>query len=163
MQYDGVGKLGEAIAKLYGLSVKSQARIAALIKQGKAGQGITSKAKNMPTDMKLAIWQWHYDRLNPVYNVKQDNPILDDAATDNPVYDFKQLHFAVAIAHGGKVKRTTIMLEGYLVKALQLKHGLTDNPAIRAWIEQAIKNDCRFDSSAPLTRQVKRLIIESLV
>ena len=56
------------------------------------------------------------------------------------------------------------MLEGYLVKALQRKHDLTDNPAIRAWIEQAIKSDgVRFDSDAPLTRQVKRLIMESFV
>jgi transposase-like protein len=56
------------------------------------------------------------------------------------------------------------MLEGYLVKALQRKHGLTDNTAIRAWIEQAIKADGeRFDSAMPLTKQVKRMMIESFV
>ena len=79
---------------------------------------------------------------------------------DDKDSDFKQIHFAINL---GK-KRTTVMLEGYLVKALQRKHGLVDNPAIRAWIERAIKSDSvRFDSFAPLTKQVKRIIIESLV
>lgn len=64
-QYDGTGKLAEAIANLCGLSPKSQGQIAELIKQAKAGLGITSKSKNLPTDTKLAIWQWHYDRLHP--------------------------------------------------------------------------------------------------
>ncbi|MDI1293661.1 MAG: hypothetical protein PSV18_13080 [Methylobacter sp.] len=207
MQYDGKGKLAEAIAELCGVSTKSQVRIAALIKQAKTELGITSKAKQMPDDMKLAIYRWHYERLNPVQdvkqdegiqvddekpvlspdslvcdvkqtkgdklevlpdstvqNVKQDNPVLDDDAIDDPVYDFKQVHFALTIPHNGKPKRTTVMLEGYLVKALQRKHGLTDNAAVRAWIEQAIKSDgVRFDSSAPLTRQLKRVIIESFV
>jgi len=83
---------------------------------------------------------------------------------DNFVYDFKQIHFALTVVHDGKPKRTTVMLEGYLVKALQRKHELPDNAAIRVWIEQAIKIDgVRFDSFAPLTRQVKRIITESLV
>ncbi|MDI1292665.1 MAG: hypothetical protein PSV18_07955 [Methylobacter sp.] len=196
MQYDGTGKLAEAIAELCGVSTKSQARIAELIKHAKAELGITSKAKLMPVGVKLAIYRWHYDRLNPaqdvkqddekpvlspdslvydvkqiedvqddpVQNVKQDNPIMDDDVIADLVYDFKQIHFAVAIPHNGKPRRTTVMLEGYLVKALQRKHELTDNAAIRAWIEQAIKADGdRFDSSAPLTRQVKRIIIESFV
>jgi len=56
------------------------------------------------------------------------------------------------------------MLEGYLIKATQRKHGLTGNGDIRAWIERAIKTDgVRFDNYAPLTRQVKRLIVESFV
>jgi hypothetical protein len=85
---------------------------------------------------------------------------MDDQTRDKAVYDFKQIHFAINV----KTKRTTVMLEGYLVKALQRKHGLADNTAIRTWIEQAIKADGdRFDSIAPLTRQVKRIIIESFV
>lgn len=75
-----------------------------------------------------------------------------------------QFHFGVTITHQGQSKRTTVMLEGYLVKALKRKHGLTDNATIRAWIEQAIKaDDGHFDSSMPLTKQVKRMIIESFV
>lgn len=185
MQYDGSGKLVDAIANLCGLSPKSQARIAVLIKQAKDGLGITSKTKRLPEDVKLDIYRWHYDRLNPVQdvkqtdddkldllpdnhvqNVKQDAPVQtnDDHVLDGSAYDYDQVHFGVTITHRGHPKRTTVMLEGYLVKALQRKHGLVDNPAIRAWIEQSIKNDgARFDSDAPLTKQVKRLIINSFV
>ena len=183
MKYDGKGKLGAAIADLCGLSPKSQAQIAVLIGQAKDGLGITSKSKNLPDDVKLVIYRWHYDRLNTVQDVKridddklellpdktvqyvkQDISVQIDDDIDSSVYDFKQIHFAVTITHQGQLKRTTVMIEGYLVKALQRKHGLTDNPAIRAWIEQAIKNDgVRFDSLAPLTKQVKRIIIESFV
>ena len=205
MKYDGKGKLGAEIADLCGLSPKSQAQIAVLIGQAKDGLGITSKSKNLPDDVKLAIYRWHYDRLNTVQNVKQDDSVQDSPAQslnnaivqdvkqadddklellpdktvqhvkqdvpvqmdddiESSVYDFKQIHFAVTINHQGQPKRTTVMIEGYWVKALQRKHGLTDNPAIRAWIEQAIKNDgVRFDSLAPLTKQVKRIIIESFV
>lgn len=205
MKYNGTGKLAEAIAELFGLSIKSQARIAKLIKEAKTALGIAGNAKILPNDVKLAIYRWHYDRLNPVQDVKQggtvqDNPaqslpdaaiqdikqtendapellpdrtiqnvkqgipVQDDVDSDNAVYDFKQIHFAVTVPHHGESKRTTVMLEGYLVNALQRKHGLADNPAIRAWIEQAIKNDgVRFDCNAPLTRQVKRIITESFI
>ncbi|MDD2724019.1 MAG: hypothetical protein PHH59_08380 [Methylovulum sp.] len=184
MPYDGTSKLGDAIAALYGCSPRSHNKIAALVREAKAGLGINSKTKKMPDAVKLAIYRWHYERLNPVQYVKQvDNiqyepvqsvgdaivqDVKQDVAvqndTDNLVYDFKQVHFAVTFTRQGQPKRTTVMLEGYLVKALQRKHGLTDNAAIRAWIEQAIKSDgVRFDSFAPLTRQVKRMIIESFV
>jgi len=196
MPYDGTSKLGDALAALYGCSPRSHNKIAGLVGEAKAALGITSKAKNLPDDVKLAIYRWHYERLNPVKYVKQvdsiqDEPVksVEDAIVqnikqsspdslvqyvkqdvtvhddiDNLVYDFKQVHFAVTFSHQGQPKRTTVMLEGYLVKALQRKHGLTDNSAIRAWIEQAIKADGeRFDSFAPLTRQVKRMIIESFV
>lgn len=205
MKYNGTGKLAEAIAELFGLSIKSQARIAKLIKEAKTGLGIAGNAKILPNDVKLAIYRWHYDRLNPVQDVKQDDtiqinpgqslsnatvqdikqtdddalellpggdiqnvkqndPVQDDINSDNAVYDFKQIHFAVTVRHNDEPKRTTVMLEGYLVNALQRKHGLADNPAIRVWLEQAInKDDMRFDRNAPLTRQVKRLIVESFV
>ena len=229
MQYDGSGKLGEAIAALCECSPKSSALISNLIGQAKDGLGITSKSKKLPDDVKLRIWRWHYDRLNPVQDVKQDSsgqdspvqlphdatvqdvkqtkddapdllpdntvqnvkhdntvydikqtndnnmellpdstvqdvkqdaPVQLDEDMDNAVYDFKQVHFAVTVA----ARRTTVMLEGYLVKALQRKHGLIDNSSIRAWIEQTIKADgMRFDPDAALTRQVKRLIVESFM
>jgi hypothetical protein len=65
MQYDGTGKLGEAIAGLYGLSLKSQAQIAAHIKKAKAALSITNKAKVLPDDVRLAIYRWHVERLTP--------------------------------------------------------------------------------------------------
>ena len=61
--YDGTGKLAEAIADLYGVPPKSQVRIAALIKEAKIGLSIEGKSKRLPDDVKLAIWRWHYDRL----------------------------------------------------------------------------------------------------
>jgi hypothetical protein len=100
---------------------------------------------------------------NDVQYVKQDSPVQDNNVVDSSVQDFKQLHFAVTVTHDGKPKRTTVMLEGYLVKALRYRQGLTDNAAIRTWVEQAIKSDDRFESFAPLTRQVKRIIVESLL
>ena len=98
-------------------------------------------------------------------DIKQDIPVQNDNKDINSsIYDFKQIHFAITINHKEQVRRTTVMLEGYLVKALQRKHRLIDNTATRSWIEQAIKADSgRFDSYAGLTRQVKRVIIESLV
>lgn len=176
MNYDGTTPLQPALAELYGLSVKSQARLAGLVKDAKTALGIDTTARTLPANDRRAIYQWHKDRLStvqdikqdeapnpegqpdsPVYNVKQDEPLTDSG--DNNLDDFGQVHFAIQ-ARG---KRTTVMLEGYLVKALQRKQGLTGNAATRAWIEQAIKADSRFDSHAPLTRQVKRLIVESFV
>ncbi|MEQ1739648.1 MAG: hypothetical protein ABL884_07050 [Methyloglobulus sp.] len=180
MNYDGTTSLQTALAELYGLSVKSQAQLAVLVKEAKASLGITSTARILPPEQRLAIYQWQKDRLKPVQDIKQDeapnpeeqldSPVYDVKQNDNAstepqpdsvVYDFKQTHFAIRLPDG---KRTTTMLEGYLINAMQRKHGLTTNGGIRAWIEQVIKNDAaRFDSHAPLARQVKRLIVESLV
>jgi len=62
-QYDGTGKLAEALADLCGLSVKSQAAIAKLTAQAKDALKITGKV--LPLDDRLKVWQWHYDRLHP--------------------------------------------------------------------------------------------------
>jgi len=61
--YDGNGKLGDAIAALYGCSPKSNNRIAELVAVAKADLGITTKAKVLPADVKLSIWRWHFDQL----------------------------------------------------------------------------------------------------
>ena len=176
MSYDGSSKLGNEIAKLYSCSSKNNNKISALVGEAKAALGVTTKSKILPDDVKLAIYKWHYDRLNPacdvqrdgdIQNVKQDGVVYDVKQDNNSLgnsADYDHIHFAVMIRHQGKPKRTTVMLEGYLAKALQRKHGLVDNPAIRVWIEQAIKSDgLRFDPDAPLTRQVKRIITESFV
>lgn len=160
MDYDGTTPLQPAMAELVGLSAKSQAQLAVLVKEAKTALGI-STARVLPPNERLAVYRWHWERLNPVQNVKQDVPALVDG---EPVYDFKQIHFAVIVMREGQPKRTTVMLEGYLVKALQRKHGLADNPSVRAWIENAVKADgARYDGYAPLTRQLMRIIIESLV
>jgi hypothetical protein len=245
MQYDGTGTLTDALADLYGCSPRNHNKIAELVAEAKTALGMTSKARNLPIADRLAIYRWHYDRLNPVqdgkqkvvsdtgagqsvdfpvasgntpaekikpsiripaentlkgndgvignasprgkaqtitpdnpvqnvkraslvYDVKQDAPASlvndDDTSVQVGLDDYGQIHFALSFDHQGQAKRTTVMLEGYLVKALQRRHGLGDNAAIRAWIEQAIKADGdRFDSAMPLTKQVKRMIIESFV
>jgi hypothetical protein len=56
MFYDGSSKLNAAVADLYGLSPKSQKQIAALNKQVKNELGITSKSKNLPQEVNLAIY-----------------------------------------------------------------------------------------------------------
>lgn len=70
MQYDGTGKLGQAIAGLYGLSPNSQAQIAAHIKKAKAALNIT-KPKTLPKDDRLAVYLWHVEQLNPAQGAKQ--------------------------------------------------------------------------------------------
>jgi len=80
MQYDGTGKLNEAVAELYGLSSKSQAQIAELNKQAKAALNITSKAKVLPDDDRLAIYRWHVGRLNADNAVQAD--MLGEALDD---------------------------------------------------------------------------------
>ena len=66
--YNGSGKLGDAIAELYGCSPKNNNRIAELVANAKAELGIISKAKKLPDDVKLAIYQWHCDRVRPATN-----------------------------------------------------------------------------------------------
>lgn len=63
--YDGTTNLQTAIAALCGCSIKSQATIAKLIKQAKESLGIDGKRKLPPQD-NLAVYQWHYDRINTI-------------------------------------------------------------------------------------------------
>ena len=77
--------------------------------------------------------------------------------------DYTPTHFNLTITHNGKAKRTTIMLEQFFIDALRNKHGLSDNRAIRQWLESAIATDDKFDPSASLTKQVVRMIVESLI
>lgn len=158
MSYDGTGSISKAIAGLCGLSLKSQAQIAKQIAQAKTALGITSKSKNLPVDTKLAIYRWHWERLHPAA-VEIPEPVKTQALAD----DYTQTHFNLTVTHDGKARRTTIMLERFFINALQVKHGLGDNRAVRQWLESAIANDDSFDAGASLTKQVVRMIVESLI
>lgn len=105
------------------------------------------------------------NRDEAIQYIKQTAPVKrDDSNSGLNPDDFDQLHFGVTINHKGQTKRTTVMLEGYWVKALQRKHGLVNNATIRVWIEQEIKAaGGKFDSHEALTKQVKRIMIESFV
>jgi hypothetical protein len=95
--YDGTGKLSDALAALFGLSPKSHNKLAALIQQAKDGLGITSKAKVLPDDVKLAIYRWHYGRLHPATNetveiIQQPEPVetISQANNGQSVETFSQ-------------------------------------------------------------------------
>jgi len=94
MNYDGTGKLSEAIAELCKTSPKSSQLIAKLIAQAKDGLGITTKAKKLPDEVKLAIYRWHYGRLNAdkaVQEVLASEPIIDIPTPDvEPIADIVQ-------------------------------------------------------------------------
>ncbi len=62
--YDGTGKLGDAIAALYGCSPRSNNKISALVGEAKAALGV-GKSKKLDADVNQSIWQWHFDRLHP--------------------------------------------------------------------------------------------------
>lgn len=62
--YDGSGKLGDAIAALYGCSPRSNNKISALVGEAKAALGV-GKSKKLDADVNRSIWQWHFDRVRP--------------------------------------------------------------------------------------------------
>lgn len=71
--YDGTTSLQTALAALCGCSIKSQGKIAKLIKQAKEGLGIVPVfdktgriSPHLSPQQRLAIWQWHCDRLKSV-------------------------------------------------------------------------------------------------
>ena len=63
--YDGTGKLGDAIASLYGCSPRSNNKISALVGEAKAALGV-GKSKKLDADVNRSIWQWHFNRMRPV-------------------------------------------------------------------------------------------------
>lgn len=66
--YDGVGKLGDALAALHGISPSNHNKIAQLIAEAKAGLNIDTKSRRLSDDVKLSIYHWHHERLNPATN-----------------------------------------------------------------------------------------------
>ena len=182
--YDGTGKLAEAIASLYGLSPKSQARIAELIKQAKNGLGITCKFKQMPDDMKLAIWRWHYDRLHsaqssveiisrpddnePVEIIAQpqsidDVNIISQSGDDEPdaLNNLDVIRIAFYVSKNGKRVRQVIALDGFYINGLIAATGIQKQD-VPKWVQAAVDSWDAFDSELPITRQVKYLIVSAM-
>jgi hypothetical protein len=177
--YDGSGKLTEAIAGLYSLSLKSQARITELIKQAKVGLGITSKARILDDKVKLAIWQWHYDKLHsthdlfsqvdaveifsqptpnePVEIISQHETV--DIVSQYPIGDLIRIAFYTTCE--GVKKRQVIALDRFYVNALMLATGI-DKQSVPKWVQQAIDGWSGFNSKLPITRQLKYLLIREL-
>ncbi len=183
-QYDGTGKLAGAIAALCGLSPKSQEQIARLIKQAKDELGITSKAKILPTDTKLAIWHWHYDRLHPagesvniisqhesikpVNIISQHEPIapveiITQTGDDEPerLNNFDVIRVAFYVTKDGKRERQVIALDGFYINGLIAVTGIKRQD-LPKWVQQAVDSWRAFDAHLPITRQVKCLIVRAM-
>ncbi len=182
-QYDGVGKLAEAIADLCGLSVKSQGAIAKLIKQAKDALKITSKAKVMPVDTRLAIWRWHYDRLHPagapveiIAQVPDNEPveiitqpesvtpveIIAQVDDDEPeVNNLDVIRVAFYVTKDGKRERRVIALDGFYINGLIAATGIT-RQGVPKWVQTAVDEYRPFDPRYAVTRQVKYLIVRTI-
>jgi len=78
------------------------------------------------------------------------------------INDYDIIHFAVKLQPN---KRSNIALEGYFIKALARKYGLTDNTTVRQWIEARVADLGGLDANPKITvtTQVKRLIVEAIV
>lgn len=83
MNYDGTGKLSEALAALYGLSPKNHNDIAKLTKQAKDALGIAGKARRLSDDIKRAMYKWHYDRLYA------DKTLTPESLANTPLSDIE--------------------------------------------------------------------------
>lgn len=76
---------------------------------------------------------------------------------DDEHFDFAVKH--ISINNGGK--RTTVGLHWFFLKPLMRKYGLSVDD-VPVWIQKALDADFRTDYEGSLSRQVKRLIVESL-
>lgn len=157
--YDGTTNLQTAIAALCGCSIKSQATIAKLIKQAKESLGITGKCRLSPQN-NLAVYQWHYDRLNIIATSVElvepvEKPCDDDEhtpieqvetspqANNKPVEIMQRLpdnamfKFAFYTNTYNVRNRQVIGLHGCYVNALLLATGI-DKKGIPVWIQSAV-------------------------
>jgi hypothetical protein len=131
-------------------------------------KAITPKAEPVQDFKQVDAIQFCEVKPVAVQNIKQ-------ADTTEAVQDFKQIddyeviHFGIKLYPNNplhKVRRSSVALEGYFIKALVRRHGLTDNTSIRKWIEQRIIDDGGLDitnSKLTTTTQVKRMIVEAIV
>lgn len=158
--YDGTGRLHDAIATLYGLSTKSKTRIAAKIKEAKNGLGI-GLSDALSDTSRLAIWQWHYDRLNPGSNTVDviSQPIDVEINSQYPIYAHVRIAFYTT-SNGIKM-RQVIALDGFYVNALMSAIGITKS-AVPAWVQKSVDSYADFDSTLPITKQVKYLLIRAI-
>lgn len=180
--YDGTTPLQAPLASLYGLSLKSQNTIAALIKQAREHLGITTdydklgrvKHVTNPQD-RLAIYQYHYDRFHSnelinnveLYSQTKIESLMSPVTVETapppieqlPVYSLTRVAF---YTHWQGVKiRQVIALDGFYLNALMLATGI-DKQSVPKWVQTAVDAHSEFDSTAPITRQVKFLIINEL-
>lgn len=151
MSYDGTTKVGDELAKLYNFSPTDSKSVAKVMKEARAALNI-GNAKRLPLEDRMAIWQYHYNKVNGGNNPTKPLKTFTKATEGY----FKLINFSVKL--GGN--RTVINLEQYIVDALKKRFALADNSAVRQWIESAMMDN--FDANAPIMRQVRFAIFNEL-
>ncbi len=95
--------------------------------------------------------------FDDVQNIKQPESIH----FFEKINDYDVIHFSAKLQPN---KRSNFALEGYFIKALARKYELTNNSAVRQWIEAQVINTGGLETNSKITvtTQVKRLIVESI-
>ncbi len=141
MRYDGSTSIYEPLAKMYKCSPKYTDKLRPIVEKAQIELGLSKTAKHTP-ELRMAIYK----------HIKEQ--FKGQESADSP---FKLVNFSIKLPD----RRTTISLERYYTDALQSKFKLKNNVEIRQWIEAAIADN--IDSDQPITRQVKCLIVKSLL
>jgi len=176
MAYDGTTRLNEAVAGLIECSPKSNNKLAKVIGQAKKSLGITSKAKNLPTELNQQI----YNHLVELYSQSTNNKPVEiisrpieptiaepESTQQTPVElfshanNFDNVRIAFYIMRKGKRERQVISLDGFFINALA-SIGLSKQEAPQ-WVQTQVDNWKAFDAQLPITRQVKYLIMLAVV
>ncbi len=129
---------------------------------------ITLKARPATDFKQVDVVQFCEVEAEPVKNSQQtDIPVAVQYFKQVNNYDV--IHFGIMLYPNNplfKVRRSTVALEGYFIKALVRRYNLSDNTGIRKWIEQRIIDCGGLDvANQKLTTatQVKRMIVEAIV
>jgi len=166
MAYDGTTSLNKAVADLIKCSPKNNNKLAQVIGQAKNDLGIASKAKKLPTEIHLQIYN-HLVELysqvasaDPVEIISQ--PDKDDAVElFSHINNFDNVRIAFYIMRKDKRERQVIALDGFLINALA-SIGISKQDAPQ-WVQTHVNDWTGFDSQQPITRQVKYLIMVAVV
>ncbi len=189
MKYDGTTPLQPEVARLVNCSVKSQSKIAQVIKEAKQALGIDAKARVLPNEKRLQIYNYlvkkysQPDNNASVKTISQTNkpepqPTVEiisqpdnnktvEIISQPPVELFSQagnfddVRVAFYVDRNGERSRQVISLDGYFINALSSIGVSREN--LPSWIQQQVNEWSAFDSKLPITRQVKYLIMREVV
>jgi hypothetical protein len=123
----------------------------------------------------LAIYQYHVDRLRAnelnnnveLYSQAKIEPLTAPVTVETapppieqlPTYSLTRVAFYTPW-QVAKI-RQVIALDGFYLNALMLATGI-DKQSVPKWVQTAVDAHSEIDSTAPITKQVKFLIINEL-
>jgi len=178
MAYDGTTSLNKAVADLIKCSPKSNNKLAKVIGQAKNDLGIASKAKKLPREKHLQIYN-HLVELYSQNNKSESTPQKAESSHSNAVEiisqtdkddtvevfshttNFDNIRIAFYILRKGKRERQVIALDGFFINALT-SIGISKQDAPK-WVQVQVNEWADFDAQLPITRQVKYLIMVAVV